>query len=76
MAIVLKLGDVIEFNYIKPERTIVLTTKTIIYEIVVNSEENARALIVAIQNALKPDAPKQKELHIPKFYSEKIGDGV
>ena len=72
MAIVLKLNDVIEFNYIKPERVIVLTTKTIIYEILVNNEENARTLIVAIQNALKPDIPVKKELHIPKFYSDGV----
>ena len=76
MAIVLKLNDVIDFNYIKPERTIILTTKTIIYEIVVNDEANARALILAIQNALKPDVPPKKELHIPKFYSEKESNGI
>lgn len=71
MAIVLKLGDILEFNYIKPEHTIVLTTKTIIYELVVNDAENAGTLISLIQEAMKRETVRPKEPHIPRFYKEK-----
>ena len=68
MAIVLKLKDIIDFTYVKPEKAIVLTTKTLIYEIVVDSEEHAQELIKYLQHALVRVEEAKRETKMPKFY--------
>jgi protein involved in polysaccharide export with SLBB domain len=73
MAIVLRLGDVVDFNIIKSEKTIILTTKTIVYEILVNDDGNANRLIAFLQNAMRPEVVVKKEPKLPKFYVE--GEG-
>jgi len=73
MAIVLRLGDVVELNYIRKEKTIVLTTKTIIYEIMVNSEGVALALVDLLQKSMIKESPVRPEPKLPRFYIE--GEG-
>ena len=68
MAIVLKLKDILDFTYVKPEKAIVLTTKTLIYEIVVDDEEHAKQLIKYLEHAIIRVEEAKKETKFPKFY--------
>jgi hypothetical protein len=70
MAVVLRLADVLDINYIAPEKTIVLTTRTIIYEIVVNNDAVAKGLIDSMQKAMVKDPLVKKETRLPRFYNE------